>query len=341
MQSLRLTDQFKNFVKQAIRFTYESEAVAILLLLDGNADWKRLKNLFETSNRQYREERSMLQQLPDANESDSDDSVSYPLPHMIVAANTKEELEGSLEEGFDCIELDMSGYATNDRLNQALLDAVLKEHVPMKSSVVTLYSAFDSEEIDTISLMHLDEHLDKLTLRDLRDFESTVPLKILRTVIELAIEIGHDGCEGRSIGTLFVIGDSKKVLEQSSPAGFDPVRGYGREERNIMDSKVREGIKEIAQLDGAFIISSKGIVEAACRTLMSTAKNITLSKGMGARHSAAAAISKSCKAVSVSVSQSGGTVRVFQNGEVVLRIDQAKDRVAIRRENPENKDAKN
>ena len=45
------------------------------------------------------------------------------------------------------------------------------------------------------------------------------------------------------------------------------------------------------------------------------------SAGCGARHWAAAAISKNTKAVSVVVSESSGTVRLFQNGEVVLRIE--------------------
>ena len=48
---------------------------------------------------------------------------------------------------------------------------------------------------------------------------------------------------------------------------------------------------------------------------------MTLSKGLGARHWAAAAISRATKAVAVAVSESNGTVRVFQDGEVVLRIE--------------------
>ena len=43
--------------------------------------------------------------------------------------------------------------------------------------------------------------------------------------------------------------------------------------------------------------------------------------GLGTRHAAAAAISKSTKALAVVVSQSSGTVRLFQNGEVVLHIE--------------------
>ena len=338
MKTLRFTEQIKYFIKYAIRLTGETQAAAILLLLEGTADWKRLKNLFETVNRQYGEELAKLQEIDASvgSESANKEPSANPLPRLIAVANTKEELAGANEEGFDCIELEMRDYPTNERLTLALLEAVTDELVPTRSSVVTLYGGFGADEIDSISLTHLDEHFDRLTIHDLRNLETTVSLDVLKTVVDLAIEIGRDGREGKPVGTLFVIGDSRKVLEQSSPAGFDPVRGYGREERDIMDSKVREGIKEIAQLDGAFIISSKGIVEASCRTLTSTAKNITLSKGLGTRHWVAAAISKSCKAVSVSVSQTSGTVRIFQNGEVVLRIEQTKRRPIILREFDEN-----
>jgi DNA integrity scanning protein DisA with diadenylate cyclase activity len=120
---------------------------------------------------------------------------------------------------------------------------------------------------------------------------------------------------------LFVVGDHRKVLAHCHPVGFDPVRGYGRKERNLDDARVREGIKEIAQVDGAIIVSADGTVEAAAQYVSAPAANISLSKGLGARHWAAAAISRATKAVAVAVSQSTGTVRIFQNGEVVLRIE--------------------
>ena len=47
---------------------------------------------------------------------------------------------------------------------------------------------------------------------------------------------------------------------------------------------------------------------------------LTLPKGLGTRHWAAAAITDVTKALAVVVSQSNGTVRLFQNGEVILRI---------------------
>ena len=46
-----------------------------------------------------------------------------------------------------------------------------------------------------------------------------------------------------------------------------------------------------------------------------------LSKGLGSRHWAAAAITQRTKAIAIVVSQSSSTVRVFQNGALVLRIE--------------------
>jgi diadenylate cyclase len=105
------------------------------------------------------------------------------------------------------------------------------------------------------------------------------------------------------------------------PLNFNPFRGYSAAERDVRDRKVREQIKDIAQLEGAIIIQREGIAVAACMLLDVPTENITLSKGLGTRHWAAAAISKQTSAVAVAVSQSSGTVRIFQDGMVVLRIE--------------------
>ena len=89
----------------------------------------------------------------------------------------------------------------------------------------------------------------------------------------------------------------------------------------MFDAKTREGIKELAQLDGMFIISSDGTVEGSARIIDTSPVEITMTKGLGSRHFSGAAISKNTEAIAVVVSQSSGTVRIFQNGEVVLRIE--------------------
>ena len=189
------------------------------------------------------------------------------------------------------------------------------------AGVLAVYSAFEQNQIDTVSYIRLDEHLGKLTVRDLRKLQTKVPLETLKVVLDLAIDIGREGREGKPVGTLFVVGDARKVMASAHATGFDPVKGYTRKDRNLSDSRVREGIKEVAQLDGAFVVSADGTVEACCQLLATTAADVTLSKGLGTRHWAAAAITKNTNAVAITVSESSGTVRIFEKGEVVLRVE--------------------
>ena len=73
-------------------------------------------------------------------------------------------------------------------------------------------------------------------------------------------------------------------------------------------------------MDGAFVVARDGTVEAACRIIDAPTTGLTLPKGLGTRHWAAAAITNVTNALAVVVSQSTGTVRLFQEGEVILRI---------------------
>jgi len=290
MQSLRFTDQFKTLLKLAAEVSDTVSAEGILLLLDGPADWQRLRKAV-----------------------DGED--------LVVAAPTPDDLAGADEAGLKSVAIGKSENPIYERLTQAVLEAVADDLFEPGSQVIALYAGFDADTVDSISVINLDEHLNRLTGRDLRQLETRVPLDTLKTVVDLAVEIGREGREGKPVGTLFVVGDARKVLTSSHSAGFDPVRGYNRRDRNLADSRVREGIKEIAQMDGAIVVSADGTVEAACRYLDCSAADVTLSKGLGARHWAAAAVSRATNAVAVTVSESNGTVRIFQNGEVVLRIE--------------------
>jgi DNA integrity scanning protein DisA with diadenylate cyclase activity len=211
-------------------------------------------------------------------------------------------------------------------MSLALLEAIRAEKLRPGAHVVALYNGIEAgsdvpEPIDSLSVIHLAEHLERLSSQDLRKLDTQVPLETLRAVVDLATEIGREGREGKPVGTLLVVGDTRKVLTMARPQNFNPFRGYSRAERDVRDPRVREQIKDLAQLDGAIIIRRDGIAVAACMYLDALAEGITLSKGLGARHWAAAAISRRTKAVAVVVSQSTGAVRIFQNGEVVLHIE--------------------
>jgi len=246
---------------------------------------------------------------------------------LLVSAQNDELMEKlKHRKGLTLLEIHPGPTPTQERMSLALLEAVRNEKLRPGADVVALYNGIEigsdkPEHIDSLSVIHLGEHLERLSSQDLRQLDTQVPLETLRAVVDLATEIGREGREGKPVGTLFVVGDTRKVLSMCRPQNFNPFRGYSDEERDIRDPRVREQLKEVAQLDGAIIIRRDGVAVAACMYIDALAEGITLSKGLGARHWAAAAISRRTKAVAVTVSQSSGTVRLFLNGEVVLHIE--------------------
>ncbi len=302
MEQLKFTDYLQKFLNDAINLNKEMAASGLLLLFEAPIDWKRLKKFLGDT-------------------------------YFVAAATNEEALQGAAESEIKTVLLQLDDDAPiYDRMTHAILEAVADDFFLPGSRLIALYSGFDTTGFDSMSVINLGEHLERLSGKELRKIETKVPLKTLKTVVDLALEIGREGREGKSVGTLFVVGDTKNVMENSKPAGFDPVKGYKCRERDLFDPRVREGIKEVAQLDGAFVVSLDGVVTAACRLLDASTAMITLSKGLGSRHWAAAAVSRSTNAVAIAVSQSSGTVRIFVNGEVVLRIESRHTRPMVWRE---------
>jgi len=288
--SIKFTDQLAAFCGIATRIAESEEAETLLFLLEGSIDWKKLR-------------------------------AATGKVDVVLASDRKQHLAGAEQNDFDTVELNLPDSPVYERLTQALLESVADDLLAPGDCVVALYSGFEAGTIDSLSVIRLDDHLGRLTVHDLRKLETRVPLDTLKSTVDLAVNIGREGREGKPVGTLLVVGDHRKVMKHCRPLGFDPVRGYNVSERKLEDPKVRESIKEIAQLDGAFVVAADGSVVAACQYISAPAADIALSKGLGARHWAGAAISRATGAIAVTVSESNGTVRLFQNGEVMLRIE--------------------
>ncbi|HAA50155.1 MAG TPA: hypothetical protein DCE43_10580 [Planctomycetaceae bacterium] len=240
---------------------------------------------------------------------------------LLVASDNPDVQRAVTADDVDLVQLDSSSETRQVQLSQALIEAIADEHLESGDTIIALYSGYERDAIDSLSVINLHEHLARLTSRDLQRLETKVPLETLRSVVDLAVEIGREGREGKAVGTMFVVGSHRKVQPLSREGVHDNFRGYPRKERELRNPRVRESIKEIAQLDGAFLVSSDGIVQSAGRILVAPARGLTLSKGLGARHWAAAAITKTTPAVAITVSESNGTVRIFQDGRVMLRIE--------------------
>jgi DNA integrity scanning protein DisA with diadenylate cyclase activity len=292
MPALKLNKDNADIISTACILAEKSDTQSLLLLLEGDTEWVKLREL-----------------------------VPKTIKQVIVAADHERELVGAAEAGLIPLVLHKEDAPAMERLQHALLEAVADDLMRNQDDVVAVYSAFDDEKLDSVSVIRLDERLSRLTSRDLQRLESSVPLNTLKTVIDLAVQIGREGREGNKVGTMFVVGDMRKVLSVCKDSGFDPLRGYSRRNRSVHDARVREDIKEIAQMDGAFVVSADGIFERSRQIIEVHHENISLSKGLGSRHWAGAAISQKTKAIAVVVSQSTGSVRLFHNGKLVLRIE--------------------
>jgi diadenylate cyclase len=146
-----------------------------------------------------------------------------------------------------------------------------------------------------------------------------VNTRVLEQTIALAVEIAREGREGRKIGTLFVVGDSEEVLRRSKTLILDPLEGHPEERKRIEDANMRETVKELAQLDGAFVVSDEGVVVSATRYIDTTSEGVELPLGLGSRHMAAASVTRQTGAVAIVVSESS-MVRMFDDGELISEI---------------------
>jgi diadenylate cyclase len=142
---------------------------------------------------------------------------------------------------------------------------------------------------------------------------------VLDSLIELAVEIAREGREGKRVGTLFMLGDENAVLARSRSLILDPLLGHPESARLITNLNLRGTIKELAQLDGGFVVSHAGIVLSACRYLDAIAAEVEVPLGLGSRHIAAANMSAVTKAVGIVVSESS-VVRIFCHGQLVGEI---------------------
>ena len=161
MKTQRLTDQFQKIIDLAGRLAGLVAADALLVLLEGPTDWEQFKILVGDGK-------------------------------VLVAADIAEQLEGAAGAGLATVVLNMADSPVYEKLTQALLESVADEILAPGARVVAMYSGFESGVIDSISVINLNERLERLTARDLRQLETHVPLDTLKTVVDLAVEVGRE-----------------------------------------------------------------------------------------------------------------------------------------------------
>jgi DNA integrity scanning protein DisA with diadenylate cyclase activity len=237
----------------------------------------------------------------------------------------KEEMPKTLH----ALHLLMREISRVSHIEDAVILAMDRGIIKDRDTLVVAGSTMETE-MDSIFVYQVKE--ERLDLR-LHKFmrEMNVKREVFESVLNLALEIGREGREGRLIGTAFLIGDTEEVKKRSKQLILNPFERHDIKDRMILDRRLVETVKELAQLDGAFLIYANGVIEAAgCYLNVDTTK-VDIPKGLGTRHAAVAATTKVTKAIGITVSKSGGIVRIFKDGEEVLAIEPQR-KIALRTE---------
>lgn len=219
------------------------------------------------------------------------------------------------------------------RIKIAVLLAVYRGLIRKNDTIVFLSGVAGSGVLDTLSILQVGRELELfLVPESAESLSPQVRPEVLEQVLDIATDLGREGREGKPIGALFVVGDTDRVLSLSRQLILNPFHGYPPERRNVLDPNLEETVKELAAIDGAFLIRENGVIETAGTYLKIAGQSgVELPPGLGARHLAAAAITDVSDAVAIAVSESTGTVTVFRQGKMVIELEQRREQLPRRR----------
>ena len=208
------------------------------------------------------------------------------------------------------------------RVKIAVFLALSRGLIKHGDRIVFLSGLAATKTLDTIIVTEVGREYEIFASgTDLTETLSDVLPEVIERLVDIASELGSEGREGRAVGAMFILGDTDRVVPLTRQLVLNPFKGYPPNERNILDYSLEETVKELAMLDGAFIISGDGVMET-CGSYVRTAsqEEYELPRGLGARHHAAAAITAVTSSIAVTVSESTGSVTIFRGGRIVTEI---------------------
>ncbi|SFM86168.1 DNA integrity scanning protein DisA nucleotide-binding domain protein [Methanolobus profundi] len=239
------------------------------------------------------------------------------IDHLVASSRTKEERS---KETLDRIHQQATGMIEHVE-NASAIEFIMDE--VEEGTIIGMIESKDSYAIVVHDLS------DNQMVRTLKECEERISAEMLRVIMKVAFDISNTGREGKQIGTAFIVGDVEEVMMRSHQMILNPYTGQEDEDKNILDKKNWESVKEFAQLDGVFVISEEGMIEAAGRYLDVDARDISVEKGLGGRHVSAAAITRDTVSIAITVSESGGVIHIYMDGKELLHIESAQRAIRL------------
>jgi DNA integrity scanning protein DisA with diadenylate cyclase activity len=253
---------------------------------------------------------------------------SRGIKRKVIVATHSEKIGAQCEEqGLRYVQIPAYAFDRFEKIKVSLASCVSARLVTEGQLVLSLAGQSGKAAVDTCMLARIGGDSEEHEAVGILDAGAEFKTQVLEAVLNIALSIGFEGFEGAPVGTIFVVGDCTNVMEKSKQLTINPFQGYSENEKNILDPRIRDAIKNLCLLDGAFVIREDGVVLAAGRYLQAPPElEITLPLGLGTRNAAALAVTKTSKAIAFVVSKTTGAVRVYKDGLLALELKQQRRR---------------
>ena len=242
---------------------------------------------------------------------------------IILIVRTEEMEKRALEFTNKVVRLPAIQLTRTGQIKMGVMLAFSKRLLKPNDKFVFL-TGLPSGQLDTMMMMEVGREYEMFQSVGQPPLTEHIRRAVFERVLNLALELAAEGREGKPVGAIFVLGSSKEVQEHTRQNIINPFKGYPENERNIIDPRMKETVKEFASIDGAFVIKGTGTIISAGTYLQAKLMPEDLPQGLGARHAAAAAITAATKSIAITISESTGTVRIWRQGQLITEIEKAK-----------------
>lgn len=244
----------------------------------------------------------------------------HPPTRLVLVCRHEFDLQRAQAESIECLSVPPFDLTRMDQIKMATLIA-FSQDILRSGDVFVFLTGVAGHSVDALVVMQVGKEYELFHSVGQPSLTEHIRRAVFERVLRIALELAHEGREGKPVGTLFVIGDHRAVAKCCLESRINPFRGYAERERNILDASMQNTVKELAKLDGAFVIKGNGVIVSAGTTLRPNAASPAVPRGLGSRHSAAAAITAATRSIAITLSESTGTVRIWRRGAMITEID--------------------
>lgn len=126
-------------------------------------------------------------------------------------------------------------------------------------------TSIQEKEISLSSIItDVDPGIERLVITDLIKLTDSIRFKVLESTLAVACQIGRVARrEGETLGAIFILGDSLKILKWSGQLVPNPFHGHENRLQRITIPDAHNTPVEFSKLDGAFVIRGDGFIQSA------------------------------------------------------------------------------